>query len=215
MRTLIFASLLGSAMSAEQIEDRYFDGECHTDYPLPGGLVPEDPGNIESYFSDHPILLSGQEDTSESLFLDPPQAMVVPNDPDDAAVAYRAQIDAVRNKFKYFIGQFTTFAAQTGIYSEHANIVKEYTDYMRQLAAYGDAVAAGDVKSAKQLSSIDFNCANQPPDPNYPVEITFNQVVFDQWKLDPFDTAPVVGVNAGDCSALENAYRGSCGCESE
>ena len=110
--------------------------------------------------------------------------------------------------FKGFIPFLTSFVAQTGVYSEHAIIVKEYTDYMRQLAAYADAVATGAVKSPRQLRSVVGECINYQG----ASDITLNQTVFDEWKLGPFDTAPEVGVNAGNCTALKTAYRISCEC---
>lgn len=216
MRALLFASVLGSAMSVEQIPDSSITG-CSTQNPLPGGLITEDPGNIDTYFVEHPIILKGGEDLSESLFLNPSQAMVVDDNLDDAVNDYRASLDAMKTGFKGFIPYLTLFSSSTGVYSEHAIIVKEYTDYMRQLAAYADSVATGAVKSPLQLASIKRECANDQyynttinPDAS---GITLNQTVFDEWKLGPFDTAPEVGVNAGNCTALETAYRGNCGCD--
>lgn len=136
--------------------------------------------------------------------------MVVDDNLDDAMNIYRASFDGIRYYFKNFIPSLTRFSSLTGVYSEHAIIVKEYTDYMRQLAAYADAVATGAVKSPMQLASITQECANDP----YASGITLNQTVFDEWKLGPFDTAPEVGVNAGNCTALKTAYRSSCECGS-
>ena len=59
---------------------------------------------------------------------------------------------------------------------------------MRQIAAYADAVATGAVKSPRQLRSVGGECANDPD----AYGITLNQTVFDEWKLGPFDTEPVV-----------------------
>ena len=256
MRALIFASVLGSAMSAIQIPDQSFMGVCPAYYPLPGGLIPENPENIDSYFVNHPITLKGSEDICEGYevcpintwrncawedneckytgagtettskpcssfkspdfdfcpqLINPSQAMVVGNNLEDTVVSYRASLDHVRHYFEEFIPQLTYFSSQTGVYSEHAIIVKEYTDYMRQLAAYADAVATGTVKSPMQLGSVGggHECANDPDASG----ISLNIDVFNEWKLGPFDTAPEVGVNAGNCSALETAYRSNCGCD--
>lgn len=64
MRALIVASLLGSAMSVETLIDgynyNYYYGSCDVHCPeYPCGLITEDPGNIDTYFVEHPIILKG------------------------------------------------------------------------------------------------------------------------------------------------------------
>lgn len=118
---------------------------------------------------------------------------------------------------RVFIGDILGFAAMTGMHRDHVQHVKTIADATRLVLAHAEALSTGAVKSkmdlrfyGKERSWGDFYGEPRPDIAG--VNYTLNQTRLDEWKLGPFAAEPVIGVNAGNCSALETAYLNHCTC---
>ena len=219
MRALIFASLLGyvSAVPFEIDASKY--DRVATLCPYPGGTflgLPQNYADIQNYFAKNGPwqMESGYDSITEADVVYPHGDIFAEDwsaeDYKTYAIAmYRSKLGLVQGSVNELTLELLVWAARTGVIggTKHADTVRQYTDFLRKLATHADDIATGRVKSTFQLLGVNNGCLTEATDLT-----RVNQSVLDEWKLGPFDTAPEVGVNAGNCTALENAYRISCEC---
>ena len=242
MRALIFASVLGYVSAAPfEIEASQYD-RVATVCPYPGntslGLpqnyadiqtslgLPQNYADIQNYFGKNGPwqMESGYDSITEADVVYPHGDIFAMSDDNydegvsdednykqNALSIYRAKVSSAQNDLNELTYSLLSWASRTGVIggTKHADAVRQYTDFLRKLATHADDIITGRVKSTLQLLSIDNECLMEATDLTH-----VNQDALNEWKLGPFDTAPEVGVNAGNCTALETAYRGSCGCGS-
>lgn len=221
MRALIFASVLGYVSAAPfEIEASKYDRVATLcDYPGNTSLgLPQNYADIQNYFGKNgPWQMESGYDLITEADVVYPHGDIFAEDwsAEDykayAIATYRSKLGAVQGSVNELTLELLLWASRTGVIggTKHADAVRQYTDFLRKLATHADDIATGRVKSTFQLLGVDNNCLTEATDLT-----RVNQAVFNEWKLGPFDTAPEVGVNAGNCTALKTAYRSSCECGS-
>ena len=157
--------------------------------------------NIEGYYVKDPFILLGTADVDSDTFFTPSQAMVVNTEPDNSD--FLGFLHNLQGRFKDLIGAVLSFTSMRGFHPDHVSIVKNYTDYMRQLAAHADAVATGAVKSSFELKGAAIYCPFSETVQARTEDVTLNQTLFEKWKQGPFDTKPVHGPNPTDTADVE------------
>ena len=228
MRALIFASLLGYVSAAPFEIDAWRLDRVATLCPYPGGTflgLPQNYADIQNYFANNGPwqMESGYDSITEADVVYPHGDIFAMSDEhydegvsdEDnykqyALMNYRFKLGDVQRSVNELTLELLLWASRTGVIggTKHVDTVHQYTDFLRKLATHADDIATGRVKSTFQLLGVDNECLTEATDLT-----RVNQDALNEWKLGPFDTAPEVGVNAGNCTQLETAYRDNCGCD--